>query len=401
MSSIPDPATTLDALSIAPAPQLVFRLDKKGRVIDFEDALARNSFTSANPECGTDVHRCLHPQCTDISCSMRLCLHEGLNRVERTRIVEWELGDGLPGRTVRMHLRLAPHWASTWATLTVTDITEGRKSTLALREVNRLLKEMSQRRSVGQLAEMNRLDRKLRSLTADLILAQEAERRRIASELHDGVGQWLSIAKLSLESALHRYAEPDGRRDAERALQNLTAGIAEVRSIASNLAPSALEQFGLIPTFELICHELQVSQPDLNLHWDVEGEQGRIAEPLQIAIVRILQEATHNAAKHSGASKLQVSLRFHDESVALVVEDNGRGFAVDEHIEAQPRNGLGLNNMRERVQQTGGRLRITSRSGEGTRIHVNWARRTADLARSGTYKIISDAETDRSGTIKY
>lgn len=388
----------MDALATTPAPHLVFRLDKRGRVIDFEDVLALDSFTGTAPECGADVHRCLHPTCREIDCKMRLCLHEGLSRIERTRIVEWELGEGLPGRTIRMHLRSAPHWASTWATLTVTDITEGRKSTLALREVNRVLAEMSQRRSVGQLAEMNRLDRKLRSLTADLIVAQEKERRRVASELHDGVGQWLSIAKLSLESALHRFQEEAGRQDAERALQNLIVGIGEVRSVVRNLAPSTLEQFGLVPTVELICHELQVSRPDLNLQWVVEGEQGRIAVPLQIAIVRILQESTHNASKHSAASSLQVALRFHDESVVLVVEDNGRGFEVEGPSREACRSGLGLTSMRERVLQTGGRLRITSRSGEGTRVHVNWARRTADLARSGAYKAIHDGVAGDGGS---
>jgi signal transduction histidine kinase len=391
MSSSPNAGETLDSLSISPAPHLVFRLDKRGRVTDFEDVLALDSFVGTFPECGADVHRCLHPSCMDIACKMRLCLHEGLNRIEHTRIVEWELVDGLPGRTIRMHLRRAPHWASTWATLTVTDITAGRKSTLALREVNRVLTEMSQRRSVGQLAEMNRLDKKLRSLTADLIVAQERERRRIASELHDGVGQWLSIAKLSLEMALSRFDKVEGRQDAERALQNLTAGIAEVRSTVRNLAPSALEQFGLVSTLELVCHEMQVSRPDLNLQWEVEGEQGRIAVPLQIAIVRILQEATHNAAKHSAASSLKVSLRFMEESVVLLVEDNGRGFAVEGISQESGRSGLGLSSMRERVIQTGGRLRITSRSGEGTRIHVAWPRRTADSARSGAYKILQES----------
>jgi two-component system NarL family sensor kinase len=237
---------------------------------------------------------------------------------------------------------------------------------------------------------MNRLDKKLRSLTADLIIAQEKERQRIASELHDGVGQWLSIAKLSLESALHRFHENEGRQDAERALQNLIAGIGDVRSIVRNLAPSALEQFGLVSTFELICHEMQVSRPDLNLQWEVEGEQARIAVPLQIAIVRILQEATHNAAKHSAASSLHVALRFMAESVILVVEDNGSGFAVDGLPQEAGRSGHGLKSMRERVLQTGGRLRITSGSGEGTRVHVSWPRRTADLARSGAYKIMRD-----------
>lgn len=398
MSWIPDASATMDALAITPAPHLVFRLDKRGRVIDFEDVLALDSFTGTVPECGADVHRCLHPTCSNIACKMRLCLHEGLSRIERTRIVEWELGEEEPGRLVRMHLRRAPHWARTWATLTVTDITEGRKSTLALREVNRVLTEMSQRRSVGQLAEMNRLDRKLRSLTADLIVAQEKERLRIATELHDGVGQWLSIAKLSLESALHRFGEKEGRQDAERALQNLITGIGEVRSIVRNLAPSALEQFGLVPTIELICHELQVSRPELNLQWEFQGEQGRMAGPLQIAIVRILQEATHNAAKHSAASSLKVALSFLDESIVLVVEDNGRGFAVDGVPQETGRVGLGLASMRERVLQTGGRLRITSRSGEGTRVHVSWARRTADLARSGAYKTINDGVAGNGGS---
>ncbi|MCC6631814.1 MAG: sensor histidine kinase [Gammaproteobacteria bacterium] len=398
MSPPPDAGATMDALAITPAPHLVFRLDKRGRVIDFEDVLALDSFTGTVPECGADVHRCLHPTCRDIACKMRLCLHEGLSRIESTRIVEWELGDGLPGRTVRMHLRRAPHWASTWATLTITDITEGRNTTLALREVNRVLTEMNQRRSVGQLAEMNRLDRKLRSLTADLIVAQEKERQRISSELHDGVGQWLSIAKLALESALHRFHEKEGRQDAERALQNLITGIGEVRSIARNLAPSTLEQFGLVSTVELICHELQVSRPELNLLWEIDGEQGRIAVPLQIAIVRILQEATNNAAKHSAASSLQVSLRFQEESVVLVVEDNGRGFAVEGVSQEPGRGGLGLASMRERVLQTGGRLRITSRPGEGVRVHVTWARRTADLARSGAYKTIHDGIAGDGGS---
>lgn len=388
----------MDALAVTPAPHVVFRLDKRGRVIDFEDVLANDSFVGTAPACGSDIHRCLHPTCSDIDCKLRLCLHESLNRVERTRIVEWEMSDGLPGRMVRMHVRRAPHWASTWATLTVTDITEGRKSTLALREVNRVLTEMSQRRSVGQLAEMNRLDRKLRALTADLIVAQEKERSRIASELHDGVGQWLSIAKLSLESALHRFHTGEGRQDAERALQNLITGIGEVRSIVRNLAPSALEQFGLVPTCELICHELQVSRPDLNLKLDVEGEQARIAVPLQIAIVRILQEATHNAAKHSAASSLQVTLQFLDENVVLVVEDNGRGFVEEELVRETGGSGLGLTSMRERVLKTGGRMRITSRRGEGTRVHVTWSRRTADSGRSGAYKAIHDGIAGDGGS---
>jgi two-component system NarL family sensor kinase len=258
---------------------------------------------------------------------------------------------------------------------------------------------MSQRRNVGQVAEMNRLDKKLRTLTADLIVAQENERTRIASELHDGVGQWLSIAKLSLETALHRFDAGDARQHAERALQNLITGIAEVRSIVRNLAPSALEQFGLVPTVELVCHELQVTRPDLNLIWEVVGDQGRIAVPLQIAIVRILQEATHNAAKHSAASAMQVSLMFLEEHVALVVQDNGCGFAVDALPKEAGRTGLGLNNMRQRVLQTGGRLRISSRSGEGTRVQVTWARRTADSARSGVYKVVDDGVAGDRGII--
>jgi signal transduction histidine kinase len=372
-----DSASVFDQVAILPAPHLVLRLDNGGRVIDFEDAYALDSFASANLQFDLDVHRCLHPDCSEPTCKLCLCLAEALHRAEHQRIVEWELVNGLPDRTIRMHLRRAPDRARTWATLTITDITEGRKVASHLREVNRLLTEMNGRREAGKIEEVNRLDLKLRTLTADLIVAQEGERRRIASELHDGLGQWLAMAKLSLESALHRFGTDSGKKDAERALANLVSGIGEVRSIVRNLRPSALEQFGLVATVELICHQLQLSSPDLEVNCQINGEAGRMSAPLQIAIVRIVQEGTNNAAKHANATRLDVELQFTPTEITLSVTDNGRGFALSEAGTA-PDRGLGMTSLRERAAQTAGRLRITSRPGAGTQLQVQWGRKTAD-----------------------
>lgn len=384
----------MDAFAVTPAPHVVFRLDRRGKVIDFEDVLASDSFIGTAPSCGSDIHRCLHPTCGDISCKVRLCLHEGLNRIERSRIVEWECFDGNTRRTLRMHLRKAADGARTWATLTVTDITEGRQAASALREVNRLLGEVTRRSKAGAVTERVRLDRKLRSMTAELIAAQEKERQRIALELHDGVGQLLAIAKLSLESGMHRYGQPAGRADLERALANLQSGIAEVRATVRNLRPTVLEEFGLVATVELICHDLQLSFPAMNISCEIEGAQDHIEPLLQVAIVRILQEATNNACKHAQARHLRVGLNLSQGFVSLVVSDDGKGLAPEDRSRG---GGLGLRGMRERATNTGGELSITGSPSRGTMITVIWDKKAAS-AQTGTHRIMVEAEALRPGS---
>ena len=397
----PVDAAALDAARVQPAPQLVLRLDSLGRVIDIEAALAASSFSDANLQCGLSAHRSLHPNCADARCVLRSCLLAALARIDAERVIEWELSSVRPGTTTRLHLRRAGIGARTWATLTVTDITAGRLAAAALREVNRVLTQIIDKTEPDQAKQFQRLDRKLRTLTGELIVAQESERYRLAAELHDGLGQWLSMAKLCVETGLHKLGDVPATADFERAFSHLGSAIGEIRAIVRNLRPSMLEEFGLVPTLELLCHELQVSQPNLQVHCSVEGSPATLSAPQCIAIVRILQEAFTNVAKHSMATQLHVRVDFEPAQSRLSVRDNGQGIVATQESEVK-RRGVGLASMRERALQTGGQLHIKSKVGVGTKITVIWQHRATDAdlnATSGTYKAIGDGVGSHGGGV--
>jgi signal transduction histidine kinase len=355
------------------ADQLVLRLNADGLVIDSERAVSADGFKSAAVVLNTAAHACLHPHCADDACKLEACLVEALSRVDLERIVEWELSDMYPDVTVRLHMRRAGANARTWATLTVTDITEGRRAAGSLREVNRVLTEMIGRVEPHHGRQVTRLDRKLRNLTGELIVAQDKERRRIAAELHDGLGQWLSMAKLCLESGLANAGEGPATADLERAFAHLKTAIQEVRAIARNLRPSMLEEFGLVPTLELLCNEMQLTQPRMQVVCCIEGDPAKDSLPYNIALVRIMQEALTNVAKHSGATRLDVTVRFQSSATRLTVSDNGIGLGSGKSRRVgSSHGGIGMASMRERAQQSGGDMRVTSKARAGTTVSVLW-----------------------------
>lgn len=388
-----------EAVKVAPLPQVVLRVDQRGRVVDFEAALVGDSFATAAFRRGWSAHRCLHPTCDRADCKLLHCLATALAEIDRTRILEWELPDAPAGRVARLHLRRAGLDARTFATLTVTDITASRRETGSLREANKAMSELIDRTESVQARQIKRLDRKLRNLSGELIIAQENERRRIAAELHDGLGQWLSMAKLCLESGLSKLADERATTDLNKAFSHLKVAIAEVRSIARNLRPSMLEEFGLTPTLELLCHELQLSQPAVEVDCRIEGDATEIAQPQCVAMVRILQEALNNVAKHSGATRLDVHVAFLSDQTSMRVTDNGAGMPVGPDSAARV-TGIGMKSMRERAMQSGGQFRVASRPGAGTSLTVFWLHPLGSdpNQESGTYKTIGDGiGGDRGG----
>jgi signal transduction histidine kinase len=231
-----------------------------------------------------------------------------------------------------------------------------------------------------RLAEThNRLD--LERLSARLVEAQEQERRSLARELHDEVGQALTAIKMSVGVALRT---PGTHPRAHAALEE-ARGVAEttlqgVRDLSQLLHPSMLDDFGLPETLAAYLRNFS-KRTGIRAHFSHEGGDTRMPPDVEVCLYRIVQEALTNVARHSGALSCAVSLRRVGAQVELVVEDSGRGMAPASGG-ADARRGLGLMGMRERAQSLAGRFTIANRPEGGTRIVVTLPAGTgADAAR--------------------
>jgi signal transduction histidine kinase len=232
----------------------------------------------------------------------------------------------------------------------------------ASRYVNRLQRHIERQHRSEQ---DNRQD--LERLSARLVDAQEDERRHLARELHDEVGQALTAVKMDIGLALRANIEPRVRSALEEAKEITDSTLQGIRDLSQLLHPSMLDDFGLPAT--LAAHLRGFSQRTGIRAQLGEMITGRMAAPVEVCIYRIVQEALNNVARHSGASACTVSLSAGDAWIRVIVEDNGRGFGPTSVVgSASPRRGLGLIGMRERAQALGGTFAVESPAGGGTRI---------------------------------
>ncbi|MEJ2286845.1 MAG: sensor histidine kinase [Desulfobacterales bacterium] len=218
--------------------------------------------------------------------------------------------------------------------------------------------------------------RELRILSNQLLSAEEKERKRIASELHDGIGQALSAIKFSVENALGQLRNVSDQSELEplKAVIPLTQKtIEEVRRIVMDLRPSILDDLGILATINWFCREFQKFYTGIRIEVDIDVQENIIASPLKTVIYRILQEALNNIAKHSWADRVQLSLVEQTGRIILRIQDNGVGFDVSKSISMEPSyRGYGLASMRERAELSGADFDITSEDGKGTLIRVEW-----------------------------
>ena len=242
----------------------------------------------------------------------------------------------------------------------------------AVDRLSTIIRDISEQRGAMEALRESRNEHRL--LSAQLLTYQEKERQRIASELHDGLGQTLSEVKFCVEDGLRRMAEgcPD---DATRLLQQVVGkvqgAVEEVRRISMDLRPSTLDDLGIVPTLAWFFREFEAIYRDIHVVKQIEIEEGVVAAPVKTAIYRVVQEAMHNVAKHAGAGTVRVALLRVGNLVDLTIDDDGRGFdgcKLDDCSSC----GFGLTSMRERTALSGGTFRIESESGLGTRIRACW-----------------------------
>jgi len=207
------------------------------------------------------------------------------------------------------------------------------------------------------------------SFLADLFAHIEVERRRIAAELHDGVGQSLTL----LVSRLRTLNDVPGAPTLPQRLQELQEvaqlALKDIRQIALGLRPGLLDDLGLAPAIERVAAEVQEGHA-LKVTVDVAGVAGiRLPDAIETAVFRIFQEAINNVVKHSAATQASVQARLQDGAVVLQVSDNGRGFDMGKMRGGANASGrLGLAGMRERATLLGGTLAIEAKPGQGTRV---------------------------------
>jgi signal transduction histidine kinase/ABC-type uncharacterized transport system substrate-binding protein len=205
-------------------------------------------------------------------------------------------------------------------------------------------------------------------LSGLLINAQEMERSRLASELHDDFSQRLALLALELENASE--ALPDSSQATKRQLHKLLDSVSELgadlHTVSRRLHPSTLESLGLVSGLKALCDEF-TSWQGIEIVFSAKNIPRAVPPNVAVCLFRIVQEGLQNLRKYSGASQGQVNLRKAGDRLFLSVSDNGRGFDAKE---MRHRLGLGIRSMGERARLVGGKFEIQSEPGKGTRIDV-------------------------------
>jgi signal transduction histidine kinase len=202
-----------------------------------------------------------------------------------------------------------------------------------------------------------------RDVVRRVVAAQELERTRLARELHDETGQALTSILLGLKSLEDARQGEDGRAALAEVRNLVVSTLQDVRRLAVELRPAALDDFGLVPALERLAGTFR-DQTGMTVDLENRLKNARLPTDVETALYRIVQEALTNVVKHAGAARVSIVLMHRDRSVAVVVEDDGSGFDPA----AAREEGLGLVGMRERVGLVGGRLRIESAAGTGTTL---------------------------------
>jgi PAS domain S-box-containing protein len=238
-----------------------------------------------------------------------------------------------------------------------------RERTLELAEANVSLRE--------EVRERRAAEERVKSLLKQLVTVQEEERRRIARELHDTLGQQLAALRLSIDFLKSRAREGAGVTDATERMQSIFDRLnSDVDFLAWELRPASLDMLGLDAALQTFVHEWSG-------HFGVEStyrclglDGSRLPAEVETNLYRILQEALQNVHKHADASRVSVLLERRDGHAVLIVEDNGRGYDPDGEVAAGSNKGMGVVNMRERTALVGGYVEIESTPGAGTTIFV-------------------------------
>lgn len=236
---------------------------------------------------------------------------------------------------------------------------------VALASARRIVR--SERKSEAERDRALQAERQQHRLSMRIVQVQEDERKRIALELHDAVGQMASALGMELGHLenLSQSSRPEFHEKVVEVKQMNADVIRAVKELATGLRPAMLDQLGLAPALRSHAREFE-RRTNISTSIRLEGELDSVPEPHRTCVYRIVQEALNNCGRHARANNVNITLHGATDSVKLAVQDDGVGFDVAKKSET----GLGLIGIAERVRDLDGKLRIDSRPGKGTTLEV-------------------------------
>jgi two-component system sensor histidine kinase DegS len=226
-----------------------------------------------------------------------------------------------------------------------------------LNQVTRILESAKNRQMIG----------------LKIILAQEDERKRIAREIHDGPAQSLANLVLRTEIA-ERMLDTNDLELIRGELIDLRTqvrmGLGEIRKIIFNLRPMTLDDLGLVPTLRKFVQDFE-EKTRIRSVFEVTGKEKRLPSAMEAAMYRLVQEAFNNALKHAQPTFVSLDMSFQEDTIQLLIGDNGTGFSVDQvESRAKVHSQFGLVGMKERVELLQGNIEFESQVGQGTKIRI-------------------------------
>ncbi len=386
-------------------PHVVCLLDEHGRVVRVNRAIESWHIGRVNEVLGLDIHDLLHSAGCEPDCQLRELFNDALPRARGGGgAVELEVADPILGRALSIVLRSTSSGSiprsdgQARVAAIVTDVTPLHVARMALVKLNEglearvlertqelehanrdLQNEIARRESAEDALRLSRNELEL--LSQQLIQAQERERRRIAQELHDSVGQSMSAIKYSLERAselLRQERHGDARPLLNRTVERVRQTITDIRGIAMDLRPPVLDDLGVASALEWLSREFGETYGHIAVCTGISASDADIPQRLVTTIFRCAQELLNNVAKHSRATGVTVTLARDANTVSLMVCDDGVGLPNVDSSGSFGR-GHGIRNLRERTQMTGGKLTLSSEPGRGTRARLDWVLGTGDL----------------------
>lgn len=256
-----------------------------------------------------------------------------------------------------------------------------RDLTLSLQEKNRQLELSSRTERERMFEAVNQQREQLRNLANRLTEVQEAERKQLARELHDHLGQVLTAIRINSKAINYELPSDCDPKIRERLneISTLTdQTMEEIRELSINLRPPMLDDLGLVPTLRWYIKQY-ANRLNIEAKFDVLGLADRLTSELETTFFRVVQEALTNIARHAQATSVHVRLHRKGSAVVALIEDNGQGFDVAKVMARKSTtSGTGLLGMRERVTLLGGYFDIQSRPGHGAQLRVEIPQENSD-----------------------